>query len=207
MNKKTASSVPLPSTRSFLGQLSKIRTIVRKRLWGSEAEKTIARHRLALRKSYFLNYLRMRRLTLLIRSLRKRELIVISQIMHMGDIVACEPVISHIRRTVPNAFIVFALHKDYRGLADSHPEVNYTLAVECVSEWIQFAQSRLFNRVIDLNIYGRSCPICMNPWNKPTGDHGVTIENFYNHGCLLKVFTIGAGIDVELTGPKISNIS
>jgi ADP-heptose:LPS heptosyltransferase len=151
-----------------------------------------------------LHYLQLRlHIALVAVRARRRQIVVISQIVHMGDIVACEPVIRHVRRTLPDAFIVFVLQKNYRCLADSHPEVDYILAVECMSEWIIFAPLRLFNRTIDLNIYERSCPICGVPWKKPTGSHGVTRGNYYDHGNLLKAFTVGAGINVEPISPRV----
>jgi hypothetical protein len=70
------------------------------------------KHRLALEWSYHANF------SVLRRSIRqataregKRLVIAISQIVHLGDIVACEPVVRQIRSEESDAFIVFASSK------------------------------------------------------------------------------------------------
>ena len=117
----------------------------------TEAGRELARHRFSLWRSYMANYVRLRTRIAAVRS-SGRSIVVISQIVHMGNIVACEPVIRYVRRTQPHAFIIMAVQNNYRELADSHPEINHTLALECPSEWIRFANSGLFDQIIDLNI-------------------------------------------------------
>jgi ADP-heptose:LPS heptosyltransferase len=111
--------------------------------------------------------------------------------------------VGHIRKLHPDAFIIWASEKDYRVLADSHPEINYTLAVKCISEWMKFARWNLFDEIVDLNLYGRTCSICGVPWIKPRGDHGVTAENFDTCGSLLNTFTKAAGIVVMPARPNV----
>jgi ADP-heptose:LPS heptosyltransferase len=132
-----------------------------------------------------------------------RKVIVISQVVHFGDIVACEPIVRQLRSENPQAFIVFALHRNYRELADTHPEIDYVLPLICVTEWAYFANSRLFDRVIDLNIYGRTCSICGIPWHKAGGYNGVTVDNYYYQNNLLGAYCKSVGIITPLDGPKI----
>ena len=132
-----------------------------------------------------------------------RKTIVISQVVHMGDIVACEPIIRHMRQVQPDAFIIVALQKNYRELADSHPEVDHTLALECVTEWIKFASVMSFDKVIDLNIYERACPICHIPWRKLKGSGGVTTSNYYFFPNLLAAFTASAAITAVADAPRM----
>ena len=133
----------------------------------------------------------------------RRRVIVIAQAVHMGDIIACEPVIRDIRKKNPDGFIIFACEKVYRELADSHPEVDYTLPLKCISEWIHFAGFKGFDEVIDLNIYGRTCPVCGVPWLNPAGSYGVTLENYFSLGSLLNAFAKSAGIEVMPVTPKV----
>ncbi len=149
-------------------------------------------HKLAVWLSYSRNYADIRnRIAQAHRCSPPRRVVVISQVVHLGDIVACEPVVWHVRRNQPDAYIVWALEKTYRELADSHPEVDYTLALECVSEWIRFCKSGLFDEVIDLNIYGRTCPVCRISLRKLDGSRGVTISNYYDFSSLLAAFAAG----------------
>ena len=116
---------------------------------------------------------------------------------------ACEPVVRHVRREMPKSFIVFAIHRSYRELADANAEIDHVLPVSCVTEWAQFAGSGLFNHIIDLNIYGRTCEICGVPWYKPDGNRGVTQENYYFLDNLLGAYCQSAGLDAPTDGPRI----
>jgi heptosyltransferase III len=162
------------------------------------------RHNVDLMISYWFNK------SALYRHLKKsgvstahRKVIAISQVVHLGDIVACEPIVRQIRSENPQAFIVFALHRNYRELADSHPEINHVLPVICVSEWVRFAGLSLFDRVIDLNVYGRTCEFCQVPWHKPDGNFGITVDNYFNFGSLLSAFSKSAGITSPCDGPRV----
>lgn len=162
------------------------------------------KHRIALLWSYYTN----RRC--LIRQLKQekiqgchRPVVVISQVVHMGDIVACEPIVRQVRRVKPEAFIVFALHRDYRELVDSHPEIDHVLPLACVSEWCRFATSGLFGQVIDLNMAGRACNICGVSWRKPEGDRGVSFENYYLYGNLLTAHALSAGLIPPVDSPRV----
>jgi heptosyltransferase III len=164
----------------------------------------LVRHSLSLRRSYLINYFKLRmRIAMATARAPERKTVVISQIVHMGDIVACEPVIRHVRQVQPDAFIILALQKNYRELADTHPEVDHTLALECVTEWIKFASVPCFDEVIDLNVYERACAICHIPWRKLKGSGGVTVSNYYLFPNLLAAFTASAAITVAADAPRM----
>lgn len=131
------------------------------------------------------------------------QVIVISQVVHLGDIVACEPVVRKVRREMPRSLIVFALHRNYRELADANAEIDHVLPVTCVTEWAWFAGSGLFDRIIDLNIDGRTCELCDVPWHKTGGNRGVTVKNYFNYGSLLEAYCNSAGLVAPLDGPRI----
>jgi heptosyltransferase-3 len=161
-------------------------------------------HRFVILKSYWGNK------AALYRKLKKagvhtgnRQVIVISQVVHLGDIVACEPVVRQIRSENPQAFMVFALHRNYRELADFHPEIDHVIPLTCVTEWARFASLGIFDRVIDLNIYGRRCEFCQVPWNKPAGNYGITVDNYFNFGSLLSAFSKSAGIISPSDEPRV----
>jgi ADP-heptose:LPS heptosyltransferase len=131
-----------------------------------------------------------------------RQIIAVSQVVHLGDIIACEPVVRQVRSDYPEAFIIFALHQKYRALADEHQDIDYVIPLNCVSEWARFARSGLFDCILDLNIYGRTCEICGVPWRKPDGNNGITSDNYYKYGNLLEVYCRSAGCVVPQFGPR-----
>lgn len=162
------------------------------------------RHRFALELAFLVNRSALqRRLKQAGVRAGRRQVIVISQVVHLGDIVACEPVVRQVRREMPTSFIVFALHRNYRELADANPEIDHVLPLACVTEWAWFAGSGLFDHIIDLNIYGRTCDICGVPWHKPVGNQGVTVESYYNFGSLIEAYCKSAGLDTPTDGPRI----
>jgi ADP-heptose:LPS heptosyltransferase len=166
----------------------------RKQLW----------HKLDLMGSYLANVCSIRfKLAWVRLQNSRRSVVVISQVVHMGDIVACEPIVRYIRQKEPDAFIVWAVERGYRELTESHPEINFTLAVKCITEWIWFADSKLFERVIDLNISGRSCPVCNIQWVSNAGTNGVNYDNYYNQSSLLSAYTRSAGLPQLNDQPKL----
>lgn len=160
-------------------------------------------HRLAAGRSYLGNSRLLRRRLKQALAGGRRPVIAISQVLHLGDIVACEPVLRRTRLEHPEAFIVFALQRDYRELADSHPEVDHVLPLACVTEWVCFSRSPLFDLVIDLNLEGRTCNACLVPLRKPDRGNGVTFENYYNFGSLIATFSKSAGIAPPEDGPRL----
>jgi heptosyltransferase III len=162
------------------------------------------RHRLSLEWAFLIHQSALRR-RLKQAGVRAghRQVIVISQVERLGDIVACEPVVRHVRRERPRSFIVFAIHRSYRELADANAEIDYVLPVSCVTEWGWFAGSGLFNHIIDLNIYGRKCEICGVSWYKPDGHRGVTQDNYFDMGNLIGAYCQSAGLDAPTVGPRI----
>ncbi len=134
---------------------------------------------------------------------RGRRVVLISQVVHMGDIVACEPVIRHIRQEEKNAFIVLAVERCYRELGDSHPEVDYTLPLYCYTEWIRFAEKWEFDRIIDLNIKERTCPLCGIRGEARDGYHGITFDNYYHDNNLLGAYSRSAGLPLLSDSPKL----
>jgi ADP-heptose:LPS heptosyltransferase len=161
-------------------------------------------HGARLRRS-FLYHKSHLRMTLLRekRTFPGRHTVLISQLVHMGDIIACEPVVRHVRRSKPDAFIIMAVHQKFRELADSHPEINYTLPLTCISEWAKYASAPFVAETIDLNIYGRECYVCGVRWLKSGDSRGVTSANYYHYGSLLEAFTTGAGITVDAVSPRV----
>jgi ADP-heptose:LPS heptosyltransferase len=153
-------------------------------------------HRLALWWSYTGNCfsLRHRLANLPLHAAKRRRVVAISQVVHLGDIVACEPVARYIRRLEPEAFIVWAVEQRYRELVDNHPDINYILALKCATEWIWFANSGLFDQIIDLNISGRCCPICSIPWIPKNGTHGINYDNYFGQNSLLSAYMRSAGL-------------
>jgi hypothetical protein len=111
--------------------------------------------------------------------------------------------VRHIRQEEKNAFIVLAVERCYRELGDSHPEVDYTLPLYCFTEWIRFAGKWPFDRIVDLNIKERTCPVCGIRGEARDGCHGINVDNYYHENNLLGAYSRSAGLPPLNDPPKL----
>ncbi len=134
---------------------------------------------------------------------RVRESVLIGLTEHFGDIVACEPVARSLKEKYPGARITWAVREPYRELIDSNPNIDETLVVDCLTEWILIAESGTFDEVVDLHVNGRICPVCGIPLRKKNGRPEVNGENYFSFGSLLDAFSLGAGVSVREKQPRV----
>ncbi|THF56181.1 glycosyltransferase family 9 protein [Pseudothauera rhizosphaerae] len=132
------------------------------------------------------------------------ELIGVSLLAHMGDIVASEPVIRRLRADNPKAFIVWFVGAPYIEIPKNHPDVDMVIGLKTLSEWIVVRGFCALDRIIDLNLSGRTCYVCRVTLVKPEDDSGINIENYYLMGNLLTVMLRSAGLPAFDEGPKLN---
>lgn len=123
-----------------------------------------------------------------------KKIIAISRVEHIGDIIACEPVSRYVRQKYPEADIIWVVRKPYRELIENNPNIDKTLVVNCLTEWMYLAKTSLFDEILDLHVQCRVCPKCRKKLKKRTGNSKITLENYYNFGNLLSVFCQSAGL-------------
>jgi ADP-heptose:LPS heptosyltransferase len=127
----------------------------------------------------------------------------IGLVEHFGDIVACEPIVRHLRKAYPDAEISWVVRDLYREIIDQHPDIDNTIAVDCLTDWFKWRTHGAFDRTIDLHVNGRICQHCRIPLNKQEGDLTITGDNHFAHGNLLQALAKGAGISVADDTPRI----
>lgn len=123
----------------------------------------------------------------------------------MGDIVAAEPVARYVRRQHPDAEMTWVVRPAYRELVEANPNVDRSLVVGCLGEWVHLARSGALaeHHVIDLHVHGRDCPRCHQAVEQPPGRRDVDVTNYYRHGNLLEIFCRSAGLPVLSEGPRV----
>jgi len=129
--------------------------------------------------------------------------ICIGLVEHFGDIVACEPVVRLLRKQYPDAEISWVVRDIFRELIDNHPEIDNTIAVDCLTDWLKWRSHGAFDKIVDLHVNGRICQSCRIPLNKTEGDLTITGDTHFVHGNLLQAMTKGAGIEVPDDAPRI----
>ncbi len=161
-------------------------------------------HLVRLYASFVGNYFRLYHIrTRLARQNPRPQLIAISLIEHMGDIVACLPVADYVRQQNPDAYILWIVGRRYRELVAAHPALNETIQVQCLTEWLLLQNCHFFDEIIELHPDGRFCSTCWIRLNKTTGDRRVTIDNYYEFGKLQDSFCIGAGLPRLDRAPRL----
>lgn len=125
--------------------------------------------------------------------LTRRELIAVTLLEHFGDIVACEPVIGHLRRRHPRAWIIWVCNPRYAELVRHHPGIDFIATVPCLTSWIIARRYRLSHRQVDLHVNGRSCPTCGRALENAANPH-ITLANYYSFGPLQATFALAAGL-------------
>lgn len=137
------------------------------------------------------------------RGARQKRQIGIGLIEHLGDIVACEPVVRHIKQEHPDAEISWVVRESYRELIDANPLIDRTIAVDCLTDWIKLQAHKFFDEVIDLHVNGRICQHCGIPLLKQVGDPSITGDNYFQYGSLLESFCLAAGLPALTESPRV----
>jgi heptosyltransferase-3 len=122
---------------------------------------------------------------------------------HLGDIVACEPIVRCLKEKHPHAFIVWGVKRAYRELIDSNPHIDMTLPIHCLTERILLMNSGLFDEVIDLHFTDRYCSLCRRPLKKAENKSEINLTNYFHYGSLLSAISQSAGLPALDEGPKV----
>lgn len=86
--------------------------------------------------------------------------ICIGLVEHLGDIVACEPVVRYLRQARPEARIFWCVRQAYADLVSHHPDLSGIIEVACPSEWRALVAAQAFDGVVSLHLAQRHCPLC-----------------------------------------------
>jgi heptosyltransferase III len=142
-------------------------------------------------------------LAISINASRRRTVVLIGLIEHLGDIVACEPIARFARSRDPEAYIVWCVRPPYRELLTHNPYIDQVIVTQSLTEWKDLVRLRPFDKVIDLHFVGRPCGMFGGNYEKNRGDASVTIYNYYHNYNLLAAYCKSAGLPVLNDGPRV----
>jgi heptosyltransferase-3 len=134
---------------------------------------------------------------------RGKPVVAIGLVDHLGDIVAAEPIARRLRQEHPEATLAWIVRDTFRELIDTNPNIDRTLPVGCLGEWIQVMDCGLFDRIVDLHVPGRDCPKCRLTHPGVGIDHGIDLRNYYHHGNLLTIYCCCGGIEPFDDTPRV----
>lgn len=113
---------------------------------------------------------------------------------HIGDIVACEPIIPWLRSQYPTDVLVWVTCPAYVGLLKHHPQLDAVEEIGSITVCGPIVQSGVFDRVVDLHIHLKPCAVFRLDYMKKWGNPEIDIGNYYCHGALLEAMSLGAGL-------------
>jgi hypothetical protein len=129
--------------------------------------------------------------------------IIIGLMEHIGDIAACEPVSRYVRDKYPSAHLTWAVSARYRELIDTNPQIDETLVLDCLTDWIRLTKHCDYDEIIDLHVNYRICQHCQVPLVKERGNPFVNVFEWFDYGALLEAFSLGAGLPKLSAQPRL----
>jgi len=107
----------------------------------------------------------------------------------MGDVIAAEPIARELRRA-PNDHLVWVIGRSFADLVRFNPNIDDILEITCLTEWM--ALDALTPGVAKTRLYvdGIHCSWFGGPALRNRNAFGIDMDSYYDHGCLLEVFSL-----------------
>ena len=132
-----------------------------------------------------------------------REFVGILLIEHIGDIIACEPIVEQMKTDHPTAFLVWVVKRQYAALLQSHPRVDAVVVVNSLLSVERVVESRIFDVAVDLHVNSRPTEVRGRKYQKRSGDPAIDLETYIGKGSLLRSFSLAAGIEPRSAAPTM----
>lgn len=153
------------------------------------------RHNTRVRLNFIFNYLMLKYLRLrLKRENPERKLVGVFLLEHLGDIVACEPIVRYLKKENPDAYVIWGVKKIYREITENNPHIDKMMMIHCLTERRLLEKSGLFDEVVDLHFQDRYCSLCLRPLKKENNASKINLSNYFYHGSLLSAMSQSAGL-------------
>lgn len=122
---------------------------------------------------------------------------------HLGDIVACEPVIPFLNSRHPRACIVWLTKPMYASLVATHPLLHAVVPLNSVAEARVVIEEGCLDQAYDLHLPGKPCSRFHLVHAKKRGDLTLNTTNYFDHGALLTVMSRSAGLPGLEAPPRL----
>jgi len=144
--------------------------------------------------------------TLTINNKKNNKIFIIGLVEHMGDIIACEPIIRYLKNNNDSNKIYWITRKSYKFLLEKHQSIEKCITVSCLSEWITLKSILKNYEIIDLHFNKKQCHwfgIRINNKNL----HEIDTYNYYdNNRTLLHAFCLSGNIEHITETPNIGHL-
>ncbi len=130
--------------------------------------------------------------------------VIISLTEHIGDIVACEPIIRQVRKDNPRKKIYWIINHKYADLLKYNIDLDGFYIVHSLSQWIltrRYLRFPKYITILDLHLNNRSCSKFNLILNNPN-QQGITLQNYFDYGSILYVFSKCVNLKIEDEQPR-----
>jgi heptosyltransferase-3 len=124
-------------------------------------------------------------------------------IEHIGDIIACEPIIEQLRTAHPNAFIVWLVNPRYAALLASHPVLDAIVFADSLLTVERIVEARIFDIHVDLHVNSKPTDVPERRYQNKSGDPSIDDKTYLGKGSLLRSFSLAAGIEPRPAAPTM----
>lgn len=135
---------------------------------------------------------------------KKVKIIILPE--HIGDIIAFTPFAKMLKNEQPKSYIVWLGKPTYLPIIENNKNINYCLPIFCDGVTERFSKNNIFE-VYDVRFNGNNyCPICQTKRKYQKIDESFNLDNYYEYGSLLEIFSKLAGKPMakESAFPEIS---
>ena len=122
---------------------------------------------------------------------------------HIGDIIACEPVVERVKELYPGAFVVWVVKAPYADLLTAHPKLDAVVPVDSLLTARQIVLSRVFDHEIDLHVNRKPTELKDFLYHNRSGDPAIDANSYAKHGNLLQILSKAAGLEPRSGTPRL----
>ena len=131
-----------------------------------------------------------------------RQICCILLVEHMGDIIACEPIVEWTRDRYPGSRIAWVVRPEYAELLTSHPAIDDVMTVRSLAAVAPIVRSGAFDVAIDLHVNDKPTGIDGVRHLKSWGNPAIDARTYVRERSLLAALSKAAGIG-EVSGEAV----
>lgn len=126
---------------------------------------------------------------LLLKQFGRKTINIIILPEHIGDVLAFTPFAEKLKKEDKNAYNVWLIKPTYLSILSENNFIDKCISISCDGVAEKFSNLKKFN-IFDVRFNGNNfCSICHTERKYQTIDNSFTLDNYYEYGSLLEIFS------------------